>query len=77
MIDIKTAKLSLKRQITIPKSFKILKSHDKVILETHKNYIKIIPEKFSKETYLNEKVLEENWNSKEDEKNYLHLKDLI
>ena len=77
MTLLKTVKLSSKRQITIPKSFEVLSSGENAILEIDENCIKITPQKFSKETYLNEETLKENWLSEEDEKNYKHLKNLI
>ena len=77
MTLLKTVKLSSRRQITIPKSFKILSSGENAILKIEESCIKIIPQKFSKETYLNEESLKENWLSEEDEKNYKHLKNLI
>lgn len=79
--EIKTVKLSSKRQISIPKSFKALKDGAKAIMKIENNRIIIEPIEDVKEyldiSKISQKAFEENWLSKEDEKAYGHLKSLV
>ena len=75
--EIKTVRLSSKRQISIPKAFKMLNEGDQVLMEIENDKIIIrpIPKNYNLDeiTRANLEVLRENWDSEEDEKAYAHL----
>jgi bifunctional DNA-binding transcriptional regulator/antitoxin component of YhaV-PrlF toxin-antitoxin module len=74
-MDIKTVKISSKRQITIPKSFAALKEGHKAILvgDGDQLIIKPLPTNVSEAALLSEAALAEQWNSKEDEEAFRYL----
>lgn len=75
--EVKTVRVSSKRQISLPTSFKKLKGGDKVLMKIEDD--KIIIEPFTQYSIeelcsLNsQKAFEENWLLKEDEVAYGHL----
>ncbi|MFW5704600.1 MAG: AbrB/MazE/SpoVT family DNA-binding domain-containing protein [Nanoarchaeota archaeon] len=80
--EIKTIKISSKRQITIPSSFDSIKAGGKALLKIEGNKIIIEPIKeyntqIDELSLINENMLKEDWLSEEDEKAYGHLKELI
>ena len=72
---IKTAKISSKRQITIPKDFTAFREGKKALLigKDGKIIIKPLPEDFDETTILSEKSLAKSWNSKEDDEAFAYL----
>ena len=73
--EIKTIHVSSKRQVTIPKSFSLIKEGDKALVITEKDriIIKPYPKVMSETALLSEKALAECWNSKEDEEAFAYL----
>ncbi|MGM5483527.1 MAG: AbrB/MazE/SpoVT family DNA-binding domain-containing protein [Nanobdellota archaeon] len=73
-MSIRTIKVSKKRQITIPKSFDIIKEGESAYIITKKDEIVIKPIKEKNETaILSENSLADCWNSKEDEEAFSYL----
>src|SRR6056297_2936610 len=72
---IRTAKISSKRQITLPKEFSQFKPGEKtlIIAKNGEVTIKPMPKNISETALLSEAALEEAWNSKEDEEAFSYL----
>ncbi|MBL7051917.1 MAG: AbrB/MazE/SpoVT family DNA-binding domain-containing protein [Nanoarchaeota archaeon] len=74
--EMRTAKITEKGQITIPKEMRKIKGFkigSKVIILTFKNRIEIRPIKVTETALLSEKNFAKDWNSKEDEKAWKNL----
>jgi len=72
---IRTAKISSKRQITLPKELTQFKAGEKtlIIAKDGEVIIKPLPKQFSNTALLSEQALGEAWNSKEDEEAFSYL----
>ncbi len=75
---IKTATISSKRQITIPKSFDKFKVGDRALIYARGEEIIIrqMPTEMSQTAILSEKSLALQWNSKEDEDAFAYLQNI-
>ncbi len=74
-LDIRTVRISSKRQITIPKAFTAFKQGEKalVVSKGDELLIKPFPEDVNEAALLSELALGECWNSKEDEEAFAYL----
>jgi len=76
--EMKTIKLTSKRQISIPRSFDLLKEGDSAYIKVENNRVIIEPIRNSEELAvemgaLSQRALSECWDSKEDEKAFSYL----
>ena len=73
--EIRTVRISSKRQITIPKTFYAFEKGKKALIINRGNemIIKPFPEEISEAALLSEAALGECWNSKEDEEAFAYL----
>ena len=74
-MEIRTIRVSSKRQITIPKSFTAVQEGDQILLvnEGDKIVIRPLPKNISETAFLSEAALAECWNSPEDDKAFRYL----
>ncbi len=73
--SIRTATISSKRQITLPKEFSQFKPGEKTLIIAKDNevIIKPMPKNISETSLLSEQALGKSWNSKEDEEAFAYL----
>ena len=73
--EVKTVRISSKRQITLPKAFGMFKQGDKALLMNRGEeiVIKPMPKELSETALLSEATLGECWNSKEDDEAFAYL----
>lgn len=73
--SIRTATISSKRQITLPKEFSQFKPGEKTLIIAKDGIVTIrpIPKQMSETALLTEQALGEAWNSKEDEEAFAYL----
>lgn len=73
-MEIRTVRVSSKRQITLPKAFSAFREGENALLIGRGSEIIIKPiTKANEEALLSEKALAENWNSVEDEEAFAYL----
>ena len=75
MAEIKTIKVSSKRQISIPTAFTLIKENEKayLIMKEHEIIIRPVPKNISDTALMSEQALSECWDSPEDEKAFSYL----
>jgi len=73
--EIRTVRISSKRQITIPKVFSGFEKGQKALIVSIGNeiIIKPFPEKISETALLSESALAESWNSTDDEEAFAYF----